>query len=138
MSKPTGKLLFAYQTIASLEVERDQLRTANQRLEREVARLTAGRSTLAGLELALSIADTVCSDSVSVGQLEALIAEAQAATEPAHGGGVALQLREAFPLFDETGLSETEQHCEWSILQERKRLHAVLDALSVSGEGVRL
>lgn len=40
MSKPTGKLLFAYQTIADLEVERDQLRTANQRLEGEVARLT--------------------------------------------------------------------------------------------------
>jgi len=41
MSKPTGKLLFAYQTIADLEVERDTLRTANQRLEGEVARLTA-------------------------------------------------------------------------------------------------
>ena len=39
MSKPTGKLLFAYQTIADLEVERDTLRTANQRLEGEVARL---------------------------------------------------------------------------------------------------
>ena len=35
MSKPTGKLLFAYQTIADLEVERDTLRTANQRLENE-------------------------------------------------------------------------------------------------------
>lgn len=39
MSKPTGKLLFAYQTIADLEVERDTLRTANQRLEGEVARM---------------------------------------------------------------------------------------------------
>ena len=39
MSKPTGKLLFAYQTIADLEVERDTLRTANQRLEGEVKRL---------------------------------------------------------------------------------------------------
>ena len=48
------------------------------------------------------------------------------------------QLREAFPLFDEAGLSETEHHCEWSILQERKRLHAVLDALSASGKGVKL
>lgn len=41
MSKPTGKLLFAYQTIANLEAERDTLRTANQRLEGEVKRLRA-------------------------------------------------------------------------------------------------
>lgn len=33
MSKPTGKLLFAYQTIAGLEAERDTLHAANQRLE---------------------------------------------------------------------------------------------------------
>lgn len=52
--------------------------------------------------------------------------------------GVVAQLREAFPLFDETGLSETEHHCEWNILRERKRLHAVLDALSASGKGVKL
>ena len=39
MSKPTGKLLFAYQTIANLEAERDTLRTANQRLENEVAKM---------------------------------------------------------------------------------------------------
>ncbi len=39
MSKTTGKLLFAYQTIANLEVERDTLRTANRRLEGEVARM---------------------------------------------------------------------------------------------------
>lgn len=36
MSKPTGKLLFAYQTIANLEVERDTLLTANQRLEADL------------------------------------------------------------------------------------------------------
>lgn len=37
------------------------------------------------------------------------------------------QLQSAFPLFDEAGLSETEHHCEWSVLQERKRLHAILN-----------
>ena len=37
------------------------------------------------------------------------------------------KIQSAFPLFDETGLSETEHHCEWSVLQERKRLHAILN-----------
>lgn len=60
-----------------------------------------------------------------------------AATHPAAqvAEGVAVKLREAFPLFDETGLSETEHHCEWNILQERKRLHSVLDALLAKSEG---
>ena len=44
MSKPTGKLLFAYQTIADLEVERDTLRTANQRLEALLRRVQVSLS----------------------------------------------------------------------------------------------
>lgn len=36
-------------------------------------------------------------------------------------------VKKAFPLFDETGLNEVEHHCEWHILQERKRLHRLLD-----------
>lgn len=36
-------------------------------------------------------------------------------------------LRNSFPLLDDNGLDETDQHCEWHIQQERKRLHAILD-----------
>lgn len=39
------------------------------------------RKHLAGLELALSIADTVCTDSINVGQLDALIEQAKAAPD---------------------------------------------------------
>ena len=41
--------------------------------------MSVERKHLAGLELALSIADTVCTDSIGVGQLEALIEQAKAA-----------------------------------------------------------
>jgi hypothetical protein len=34
----------------------------------------------------------------------------------------------AFPLFDEQGLDEEKHHCEWTLLQDRKRLHAMLAA----------
>ena len=33
-----------------------------------------------------------------------------------------------FPLFDEEGLDEDEHCCEWSLQQDRKRLHAMLKA----------
>ena len=32
----------------------------------------------------------------------------------------------AFPLFDAEGLDEAEHHCEWTLLQERIRLHGIL------------
>lgn len=44
------------------------------------------------------------------------------------------KLQSAFPLFDETGLSETEHHCEWSVLQERKRLHAILNSATADSD----
>ena len=34
-----------------------------------------------------------------------------------------------FPVYDDEGLSETEHCCEWVMLQERKRLHAILKKL---------
>jgi hypothetical protein len=34
----------------------------------------------------------------------------------------------AFPLFEEEGLDEEEHCCEWSLQQDRKRLHAMLSA----------
>lgn len=36
------------------------------------------------------------------------------------------RLRSEFPLFDDDGLCEHEHHCEFTLLQERKRLHEML------------
>ena len=36
------------------------------------------------------------------------------------------RLRSEFPLFDDDGLCEHEHHCEFTLLQERKRLHGML------------
>lgn len=36
------------------------------------------------------------------------------------------ELLNSFPLFDEDGLDPDIHHCEWHILQERKRLHSVI------------
>jgi len=36
------------------------------------------------------------------------------------------RLRSEFPLFDDDGLDPIEHHCEWALLQERKRLHLLL------------
>jgi len=36
------------------------------------------------------------------------------------------RLRSEFPLFDDDGLCEHEHHCEFTLLQERKRLHKIL------------
>lgn len=33
-----------------------------------------------------------------------------------------------FPLLDDNGLEEGRHHCEWTLQQERKRLHAMLAA----------
>lgn len=40
------------------------------------------------------------------------------------------RLRAEFPLFDDNGLSEQEHCCEFTLLQERKRLHALLPETS--------
>lgn len=40
---------------------------------------------------------------------------------------LALALHKSFPLFDDAGLDQFIHCCEHSILQERKRLHAILD-----------
>ncbi|RFQ00017.1 hypothetical protein D0O09_20065 [Pseudomonas putida] len=39
-----------------------------------------------------------------------------------------VDLRDSFPLLSAEGLSESDHHCEWSIQQDRKRLHAALDS----------
>jgi hypothetical protein len=59
------------------------------------------------------------------------------ADQVAEPGAVAVQLLAAFPLFDDANLSESTHHCEWHILQERKRLHAMLDRLLAKSEGVK-
>lgn len=38
------------------------------------------------------------------------------------------QILSAFPLFDDEGLDEEKHHCEWTLQQDRKRLHAMLAA----------
>lgn len=48
-------------------------------------------------------------------------------------GGVGLDelvttLKSNFPLFDDDGLDENEHCCEWSLQQDRKRLHSILAA----------
>lgn len=43
-------------------------------------------------------------------------------------------LRNSFPLLDDNGLDETENHCEWHIQQQRKRLHATLDDAALSAQ----
>jgi hypothetical protein len=35
-----------------------------------------------------------------------------------------------FPLFDDEGLDEEEHCCEWTLQQERKRLHAIINRLA--------
>lgn len=40
----------------------------------------------------------------------------------------AAKLLSAFPLFDDEGLNENEHCCEWTLQQDRKRLHAMLSA----------
>ena len=36
------------------------------------------------------------------------------------------ELEREFPLFDDEGLDEIKHHCEWALLQDRKRLHQLL------------
>ena len=36
------------------------------------------------------------------------------------------ELSNAFPLLDDVGLDPYVHHCEWSIQQERKRLHSII------------
>ena len=48
--------------------------------------------------------------------------------------GLMKMLAEAFPLWDEDGINEDEHHCEWNILQDRKRLHSVLAAYRKGGK----
>ncbi|CAB5224377.1 hypothetical protein UFOVP393_65 [uncultured Caudovirales phage] len=38
------------------------------------------------------------------------------------------QILAAFPLLDDGGLDQEEHHCEWTLQQDRKRLHAMLAA----------
>lgn len=40
--------------------------------------------------------------------------------------GLVKVLCRSFPLLDNEGLDEVEHHCEWSIQQERWRLHAII------------
>ena len=40
--------------------------------------------------------------------------------------GSAFQLMREFPLFDESGLDQVEHCCEWSLNEDRKRLHRLL------------
>ncbi|HFF2103957.1 hypothetical protein [Pseudomonas aeruginosa] len=53
---------------------------------------------------------------------------AQAMVAELEKADIAATLRREFPLLDDEGLDENEHHCEWSIQQERKRLHALLAA----------
>ena len=39
----------------------------------------------------------------------------------------AMQILKEFPLLDDGGLDEEEHHCEWTLQQDRKRLHAMLN-----------
>lgn len=39
-------------------------------------------------------------------------------------------LRSEFPLFNDDGLCEYEHHCEFTLLQERKRLHKILSEIT--------
>lgn len=38
--------------------------------------------------------------------------------------GMVLVPLSEFPLFDDNGLDEVAHHCEWSMQQDRKRIHA--------------
>ena len=42
----------------------------------------------------------------------------------------------SFPLLDEAGLDPDIHHCEWSIQQERKRLHALISTYRPQGGDV--
>lgn len=47
------------------------------------------------------------------------------------------ELSDSFPLLDEVGLDPDVHHCEWSIQQERKRLHSIISKFrNQNGDGV--
>lgn len=45
-------------------------------------------------------------------------------------------IRAEFPLFDDAGLDQETHHCEWSVQNDRKRLHKLLAALKAQPSGV--
>jgi|GEM_PF-6882202 len=45
------------------------------------------------------------------------------------------ELFNSFPLLDENGLDSDIHHCEWSIQQERKRLHSIIARFLNQNEG---
>ncbi len=53
----------------------------------------------------------------------------------AHGDEAVRKILEAFPLLGDAGLDHETHHCEWSIQQERKRLHKLLNAMRAQGDG---
>ncbi len=65
---------------------------------------------------------------ITVGFMEGLkFRDEQAKAQPAPNVRELVEaLRSEFPLLDDNGLDEFEHHCEWSIQQDRKRLHAAL------------
>ena len=47
-------------------------------------------------------------------------------TAPPATDALVEELEREFPLFDDEGLDEVKHHCEWVLLQDRKRLHQLL------------
>lgn len=48
---------------------------------------------------------------------------------------LAATLRSSFPLFDDEGLDQERHHCEWSMQQDRKRLHAIIGGIEDGPSG---
>lgn len=61
---------------------------------------------------------------------ERLLTEESLHPQPAQQGSVPeewrLRILSEFPLLDDDGLDQEKHHCEWSIQQDRKRLHSIL------------
>lgn len=51
-------------------------------------------------------------------------------------GGLVNEVLNSFPLLDEAGLDPDVHHCEWSIQQERKRLHSIITKFQNQNGGV--
>ncbi|PNG11915.1 hypothetical protein [Stutzerimonas stutzeri] len=56
----------------------------------------------------------------------AALAQPVAPAAPPATDALVEALENEFPIFDDEGLDEIKHHCEWALLQDRKRLHQLL------------
>lgn len=69
-----------------------------------------------------------------IGEIDDLLQSAPQQTAPSVSEEWREKLLAGFPLLDEEGLCQEKHHCEWTLLQDRKRLHAMLQSVEVKND----